>query len=129
MHLHMNAHAQATVHLWSLIDFLWKFTLSTMGVPGLELVPSQPAASASVSSTITPAPVYGISDSEVNHYLTSSLLQSGKPPINDMFSDLKDGRKLLDLLEGLTGTSLVRGHFYFSQTGSRMLQAGLRLCS
>ncbi|KAK2114445.1 hypothetical protein P7K49_008711, partial [Saguinus oedipus] len=31
---------------------------------------------------------------------------SGKPPINDMFTDLKDGRKLLDLLEGLTGTSL-----------------------
>ncbi|KAH0521716.1 Dystrophin [Microtus ochrogaster] len=31
---------------------------------------------------------------------------SGKPPISDMFSDLKDGRKLLDLLEGLTGTSL-----------------------
>jgi hypothetical protein len=26
-----------------------------------------------------------------------------------MFIDLKDGRKLLDLLEGLTGTSLVRG--------------------
>ncbi|KAG8508907.1 Utrophin, partial [Galemys pyrenaicus] len=31
---------------------------------------------------------------------------SGKPPISDMFIDLKDGRKLLDLLEGLTGTSL-----------------------
>uniref|UniRef100_A0A8C0KBB6 Utrophin n=1 Tax=Canis lupus dingo TaxID=286419 RepID=A0A8C0KBB6_CANLU len=31
---------------------------------------------------------------------------TGKPPINDMFTDLKDGRKLLDLLEGLTGTSL-----------------------
>uniref|UniRef100_A0A8C4LU85 Calponin-homology (CH) domain-containing protein n=1 Tax=Equus asinus asinus TaxID=83772 RepID=A0A8C4LU85_EQUAS len=30
----------------------------------------------------------------------------GKPPISDMFTDLKDGRKLLDLLEGLTGTSL-----------------------
>lgn len=49
MHLHMNAHAQAMVHLWSSIDFLWKFTLSIMGVPGLELGPSQPAASASVS--------------------------------------------------------------------------------
>uniref|UniRef100_A0A8C0KB61 Utrophin n=1 Tax=Canis lupus dingo TaxID=286419 RepID=A0A8C0KB61_CANLU len=34
------------------------------------------------------------------------FLISGKPPINDMFTDLKDGRKLLDLLEGLTGTSL-----------------------
>ncbi|KAF3831982.1 hypothetical protein GH733_000794, partial [Mirounga leonina] len=35
-----------------------------------------------------------------------SYMASGKPPINDMFTDLKDGRKLLDLLEGLTGTSL-----------------------
>ncbi|OWK02001.1 UTRN [Cervus elaphus hippelaphus] len=34
--------------------------------------------------------------------------ESGKPPISDMFTDLKDGRKLLDLLEGLTGTSLVK---------------------
>lgn len=43
------------------------------------------------------------------------LLQSGKPPINDMFTDLKDGRKLLDLLEGLTGTSLVRGVIFENQ--------------
>lgn len=33
-----------------------------------------------------------------------------------MFTDLKDGRKLLDLLEGLTGTSLVRGVFFENQT-------------
>ncbi|NWR30789.1 UTRO protein, partial [Tachuris rubrigastra] len=32
--------------------------------------------------------------------------QSGKPPVKDMFTDLKDGRKLLDLLEGLTGKPL-----------------------
>ncbi|NWS95132.1 UTRO protein, partial [Mionectes macconnelli] len=32
--------------------------------------------------------------------------QSGKPPVKDMFTDLKDGRKLLDLLEGLTGKTL-----------------------
>lgn len=35
------------------------------------------------------------------------VLQSGKAPVKDLFTDLKDGRKLLDLLEGLTGTSLV----------------------
>ncbi|KAG2468093.1 UTRO protein, partial [Polypterus senegalus] len=35
------------------------------------------------------------------------LQKSGKPPVKDMFTDLRDGRKLLDLLEGLTGTSLV----------------------
>ncbi|NXY90493.1 UTRO protein, partial [Alcedo cyanopectus] len=34
------------------------------------------------------------------------FLQSGKPPVKDMFTDLKDGRKLLDLLEGLTGKLL-----------------------
>ncbi|NXH14738.1 UTRO protein, partial [Bucco capensis] len=34
------------------------------------------------------------------------FLQSGKPPVKDMFTDLKDGRKLLDLLEGLTGKPL-----------------------
>lgn len=28
--------------------------------------------------------------------------------MKDMFTDLKDGRKLLDLLEGLTGKPLVR---------------------
>lgn len=39
-------------------------------------------------------------------WINARFSKSGKPPINDMFSDLKDGRKLLDLLEGLTGTSL-----------------------
>uniref|UniRef100_A0A803XQM9 Utrophin n=1 Tax=Meleagris gallopavo TaxID=9103 RepID=A0A803XQM9_MELGA len=32
--------------------------------------------------------------------------KSGTPPVKDMFTDLKDGRKLLDLLEGLTGKPL-----------------------
>lgn len=42
-------------------------------------------------------------------FITASIfLQSGKPPVKDMFTDLKDGRKLLDLLEGLTGKPLVR---------------------
>uniref|UniRef100_A0A8B9J9S4 Utrophin n=1 Tax=Astyanax mexicanus TaxID=7994 RepID=A0A8B9J9S4_ASTMX len=33
---------------------------------------------------------------------------TGKTPIKDMFSDLRDGKKLLDLLEGLTGTTLTK---------------------
>nr|XP_045014209.1 utrophin isoform X3 [Jaculus jaculus]XP_045014210.1 utrophin isoform X3 [Jaculus jaculus] len=39
-------------------------------------------------------------------WINARFSKSGKPPINDMFTDLKDGRKLLDLLEGLTGASL-----------------------
>ncbi|XP_006891741.1 PREDICTED: utrophin [Elephantulus edwardii] len=39
-------------------------------------------------------------------WINARFSKSGKPPISDMFTDLKDGRKLLDLLEGLTGTSL-----------------------
>ncbi|XP_004752817.2 utrophin isoform X4 [Mustela putorius furo] len=39
-------------------------------------------------------------------WINARFSKSGKPPINDMFTDLQDGRKLLDLLEGLTGTSL-----------------------
>ncbi|MEQ2255387.1 hypothetical protein ILYODFUR_013399, partial [Ilyodon furcidens] len=33
---------------------------------------------------------------------------SGKPPVEDLFSDLCDGRRLLELLEGLIGHELVR---------------------
>ncbi|XP_075410547.1 utrophin isoform X2 [Tenrec ecaudatus] len=39
-------------------------------------------------------------------WINARFSKSGKPPIGDMFTDLKDGRKLLDLLEGLTGASL-----------------------
>ncbi|XP_037000807.2 utrophin isoform X1 [Artibeus jamaicensis] len=39
-------------------------------------------------------------------WINARFSKGGKPPISDMFTDLKDGRKLLDLLEGLTGTSL-----------------------
>ncbi|XP_010585996.3 utrophin isoform X3 [Loxodonta africana] len=39
-------------------------------------------------------------------WINARFSKSGKPPISDMFTDLKDGRKLLDLLEGLTGISL-----------------------
>ncbi|KFP08150.1 Utrophin, partial [Calypte anna] len=39
-------------------------------------------------------------------WINSRFSKSGKPPVKDMFTDLKDGRKLLDLLEGLTGKPL-----------------------
>lgn len=35
------------------------------------------------------------------------LFQFGKQHIENLFSDLQDGRRLLDLLEGLTGQRLV----------------------
>lgn len=38
-----------------------------------------------------------------------------------MFTDLKDGRKLLDLLEGLTGTSLVREVIFENQANGLSL--------
>ncbi|KAM4633849.1 utrophin isoform 3-T3 [Polymixia lowei] len=41
-------------------------------------------------------------------WINAQLSKTGKTPIKDMFSDLKDGRKLLDLLEGLTGTVLTK---------------------
>ncbi|MEQ2291012.1 hypothetical protein AMECASPLE_009060, partial [Ameca splendens] len=36
------------------------------------------------------------------------VFQTGKPPVEDLFSDLCDGRRLLELLEGLIGHELVR---------------------
>ncbi|XP_040285503.1 utrophin isoform X2 [Bufo bufo] len=39
-------------------------------------------------------------------WINARFSKSGNAPIKDLFVDLKDGRKLLDLLEGLTGTSL-----------------------
>ncbi|XP_067398337.1 utrophin [Emydura macquarii macquarii] len=39
-------------------------------------------------------------------WINARFSKSGKPPIKDIFTDLKDGRKLLDLLEGLTGNPL-----------------------
>ncbi|XP_039603451.1 utrophin isoform X2 [Polypterus senegalus] len=41
-------------------------------------------------------------------WINTRFAKSGKPPVKDMFTDLRDGRKLLDLLEGLTGTSLTK---------------------
>ncbi|XP_078260821.1 utrophin-like isoform X4 [Rhinoraja longicauda] len=36
-------------------------------------------------------------------WINMRFVKNGKPPIKDLFDDLQDGRKLLDLLEGLTG--------------------------
>ncbi|XP_022533278.2 utrophin isoform X1 [Astyanax mexicanus] len=41
-------------------------------------------------------------------WLNAQFSKTGKTPIKDMFSDLRDGKKLLDLLEGLTGTTLTK---------------------
>ncbi|KAM6905771.1 utrophin [Lycodopsis pacificus] len=41
-------------------------------------------------------------------WINAQLSKTGKPAISDMFSDLRDGRKLLDLLESLTGTVLTK---------------------
>ncbi|XP_037606999.1 dystrophin isoform X1 [Sebastes umbrosus] len=41
-------------------------------------------------------------------WINAQFSKTGKTPIKDMFSDLRDGRKLLDLLESLTGTVLTK---------------------
>ncbi|XP_015203173.2 utrophin isoform X3 [Lepisosteus oculatus] len=41
-------------------------------------------------------------------WINARFSKSGKAPIKDMFADLRDGRKLLDLLEGLTGSVLTK---------------------
>ncbi|KAK1803494.1 hypothetical protein P4O66_020924 [Electrophorus voltai] len=41
-------------------------------------------------------------------WINAQFSKKGKATIKDMFSDLKDGRKLLDLLEGLTGSTLTK---------------------
>ncbi|XP_066527919.1 utrophin-like isoform X3 [Hoplias malabaricus] len=41
-------------------------------------------------------------------WINAQFSKAGKAAIKDMFSDLRDGRKLLDLLEGLTGTKLTK---------------------
>ncbi|XP_062236415.1 dystrophin isoform X4 [Platichthys flesus] len=41
-------------------------------------------------------------------WVNSQLAKTGKPPVADLFSDLCDGRRLLELLEGLSGHQLVR---------------------
>ncbi|KAM9766235.1 dystrophin-like isoform 2-T2 [Menidia menidia] len=41
-------------------------------------------------------------------WVNSQLAKTGKLPVEDLFSDLCDGRRLLELLEGLTANQLVR---------------------
>lgn len=41
-------------------------------------------------------------------WINAQFSKTGKAPIKDMFSDLRDGRKLLDLLEGLTANTLIK---------------------
>ncbi|KAJ8350389.1 hypothetical protein SKAU_G00255190 [Synaphobranchus kaupii] len=41
-------------------------------------------------------------------WINSQLTKTGKPQIDDLFSDLCDGRRLLDLLQGLTGEELAK---------------------
>ncbi|XP_034461275.1 dystrophin isoform X4 [Hippoglossus hippoglossus] len=41
-------------------------------------------------------------------WVNSQLAKTGKPPVANLFSDLCDGRRLLELLEGLSGHQLVR---------------------
>ncbi|XP_053728438.1 dystrophin isoform X6 [Synchiropus splendidus] len=41
-------------------------------------------------------------------WVNSQLAKTAKPPVEDLFSDLCDGRRLLELLEGLVGHDLVR---------------------
>lgn len=55
--------------------------------------------------------VYCLSTICITVFVCLFVPQSGTPPVKDMFTDLKDGRKLLDLLEGLTGKPLVRGMY------------------
>uniref|UniRef100_A0A6Q2YZ37 Dystrophin n=1 Tax=Esox lucius TaxID=8010 RepID=A0A6Q2YZ37_ESOLU len=41
-------------------------------------------------------------------WINSQFSKAGKPPIQDLFTDLCDGRRLLELLEGLAGHGLVK---------------------
>uniref|UniRef100_A0A8D0CIQ4 Dystrophin n=1 Tax=Scleropages formosus TaxID=113540 RepID=A0A8D0CIQ4_SCLFO len=41
-------------------------------------------------------------------WINSQFAKAGKPPIRDLFTDLCDGRRLLELLEGLAGHELVK---------------------
>ncbi|XP_023855442.1 utrophin-like [Salvelinus sp. IW2-2015] len=41
-------------------------------------------------------------------WINAQFSKTGKMPIKDMFCDLQDGKKLLELLEGLTGNVLTK---------------------
>lgn len=50
-------------------------------------------------------------------WINMRFVKNGKPPIKDLFDDLQDGRKLLDLLEGLTG------HVFTKERGTTRVHA------
>uniref|UniRef100_A0A663MQL5 Utrophin n=1 Tax=Athene cunicularia TaxID=194338 RepID=A0A663MQL5_ATHCN len=58
------------------------------------------------SSFLSPDEHNDVQKKTFTKWINARFSKSGKPPVKDMFTDLKDGRKLLDLLEGLTGKPL-----------------------
>ncbi|XP_078412683.1 utrophin isoform X4 [Cetorhinus maximus] len=50
----------------------------------------------------------GVQKKTFTKWINARFAKGGKPPIKDLFADLRDGRKLLDLLEGLTGCVLTK---------------------
>uniref|UniRef100_A0A8C3HUT6 Utrophin n=1 Tax=Chrysemys picta bellii TaxID=8478 RepID=A0A8C3HUT6_CHRPI len=61
---------------------------------------------------LSPSPLFSLDEHNdvqkktFTKWINARFSKSRKPPIKDMFTELKDGRKLLDLLEGLTGNPL-----------------------
>ncbi|ERE65233.1 utrophin-like protein [Cricetulus griseus] len=54
----------------------------------------------------------GEEDHVYAHRVWTKSQKFGKQHIDNLFSDLQDGKRLLDLLEGLTGQKLVREQEY-----------------
>ncbi|XP_078086589.1 LOW QUALITY PROTEIN: utrophin-like [Mustelus asterias] len=50
----------------------------------------------------------GVQKKTFTKWINARFAKGGKIPIKDLFTDLRDGRKLLDLLEGLTGSVLTK---------------------
>ncbi|XP_072437733.1 utrophin-like isoform X5 [Chiloscyllium punctatum] len=50
----------------------------------------------------------GVQKKTFTKWINARFAKGGKPSIKDLFVDLRDGRKLLDLLEGLTGCVLTK---------------------
>ncbi|XP_072363571.1 utrophin isoform X2 [Scyliorhinus torazame] len=50
----------------------------------------------------------GVQKKTFTKWINARFAKGGKIPIKDLFTDLRDGRKLLDLLEGLTGNVLTK---------------------
>ncbi|XP_031757727.1 utrophin isoform X6 [Xenopus tropicalis] len=84
-----------------------------MSVKGLPAQPAwkHPHFSLKVSSnlrthSVTPDEHNDVQKKTFTKWINARFSKSDKAPVKDLFVDLKDGRKLLDLLEGLTGTTL-----------------------